>query len=363
MLLGSLTLSVILITVGFQTASALVMAKANRHLLRFYIHIESGALTWTRRDNHLGAGVYRLWESKDKELFVAEGTGPRKVYTEPPVLTDQRAASPPKMGPALEWSDIEHSLHLYWSQLVVSRGQGWVYYQPTENPSVEIQERPRPITGPEIWDEQQSPSPITGPEIWENQENPSPITGPEIGEQHPTWVKIEYTAYKNQRDRSESHSADPPITVGGLEVFFYCGQDGGLSLISRNEVNNRWNHDQFLVPLSPRDHFYVDKESGSRRVYLSPYDTQDPSWDPIYMNLYVDKDLFREHSMGDVIEVPFEERSAVPLNNYLKVHFGGEGSPIPHAGSSPLAAELAQHKKASTNFLGRLCCAGSKVLE
>jgi hypothetical protein len=50
MLLGPLTLSVILITVGFQTASAIVMAEAEGHKIKFHVAKADGSLVWTDRD-------------------------------------------------------------------------------------------------------------------------------------------------------------------------------------------------------------------------------------------------------------------------------------------------------------------------
>jgi uncharacterized membrane protein len=46
MLVGSLTRSVILITAGFQTASAIVMAEADGRTLMFYTHNLNGLLVW-----------------------------------------------------------------------------------------------------------------------------------------------------------------------------------------------------------------------------------------------------------------------------------------------------------------------------
>jgi uncharacterized membrane protein len=50
MLVGSLTFSLILITVEFQTGSAIVMAVAGGHTVKFYIHNRRGWLVWKDRD-------------------------------------------------------------------------------------------------------------------------------------------------------------------------------------------------------------------------------------------------------------------------------------------------------------------------
>jgi hypothetical protein len=50
MLLRSLVFSVILITVGFQTASAIVMAEADGRWIKFYTKNTDGSLVWANRD-------------------------------------------------------------------------------------------------------------------------------------------------------------------------------------------------------------------------------------------------------------------------------------------------------------------------
>jgi hypothetical protein len=98
-----------------------------------------------------------------------------------------------------------------------------------------------------------------------------------------------------------------------------------------------------IYPLTPTSRFYVDKASGSsiksesrwkkisinqsiKRVYQSPF-AEDPSWDAIKGNLYIAKAEWRTTSMGNVIAIYDPEMNKRTLNGYLKVDFGGDGSP------------------------------------
>jgi acetone carboxylase gamma subunit len=86
-----------------------------------------------------------------------------------------------------------------------------------------------------------------------------------------------------------------------------------------------------IFPLSTTSRFYVDRKTDSsiNDVYPSPY-ANDPPWDSIKENLYIAKEDYCTDPgpTGNVVVISTLHKDDVRLEDYLKVIFGGKGSPI-----------------------------------
>lgn len=305
MLLGSLTPCVILLTVGFQTASAIVMALADTVPIKFYYDIHNGhALTWTNRDDQLGKPQYSLLLRPDGIFQVHSDESIRQV-------DDLRSA--------LSWKDIENHLYFDLSALKESGSQGLVYCrlpQPSDDPGAGFQETSSSMRA----------------------------TGGNGNE----WGKITYNKVENIQDKTGSSYVQ--ATVSGLPVVFYDHPDSSLKLLHKPAHETRyWVTQTDIVPLNSGTHVYVAKaeKDGLRRVYQSPID-QDPSWKDIQENLYVAKADFEVRTALDFrtgYVIDGSEMDNDHLRDYLKVEFGREGSSI------------------LNSFLGKWCCTGGAANE
>jgi hypothetical protein len=213
MLLSLLIFSGILITVGFQTASAIVMAlvdpllqlDADGLIIKFYINRTDNTLGWIDRDVSMALHLTPFNRNPSCELrvFCADRALKHDLddhYHALLVSTEgyfeiresnvkyyrygRRKASRRK------WAEIADGLYLYQPARLRFRTKGWVRYEP-----------------PETLNE-------TG-------------TVTVIGEIEEVVVRIRYTA--NQEDENDKDFA--LATVEGREVLFYPDPDGRLRLI------------------------------------------------------------------------------------------------------------------------------------
>jgi hypothetical protein len=258
MFVGSLTLSSILITFGFQTASAIVMAVAGGTLpIKFY-SCDRGKLTWAKRDvstwldcetvrtqpglRTLGViAANRTFKSYFPDCTLLSSThrvfhvdGENIIHIGMPEggnqdsgVGDNQNSAPGQLmyRPWDSMADLQ-ALHLLKKDIQDSRG--WVFFLPpdTHGEAGRIIETldaiPAGINDIEmVGRETENPG----------YENQVPDEMLQISDDNSVWVHIKYTAIDNEL--GGPGSTDVEAIVGDKKAFFYSGPGGELKLLQK----------------------------------------------------------------------------------------------------------------------------------
>jgi hypothetical protein len=249
MFLGSLTLSSILITFGFQTASAIVMAVAGDALpIKFY-SCARGKLTWAKRDvsTRLDCENVRAQPGLRTLGIIGANRALKKYFPTCELLSSTggvfhfdnrniiRIGSPAggsqdrATTELTEWSwDVMTDLqahHLLKEDLNLSGGR--VYFLPTDG-KIETLD----TIAEDINEDNDMVDPQTEELSYEIQAVPDQM--PQISDRNTRWVPIRHTVIDNVLVGPGSTPVE--AIVDGKEAVFYSGPEGELKLLLKDAV-------------------------------------------------------------------------------------------------------------------------------